>query len=210
MFAHYQINTYRMFHSKHNPTTITYYDTKMIWEAYPPHVIATPNLPSNTRVKVTLVARPLRKSSASANMVYSRAERVFILQHHFASKSFAAVREAFSCTHPDKEVSNKTAIHRLVTKFRDAVSVCLWQVLIERQNSWNYGRTDFKQCISRSYGIRLQKFNIAIGVVILCVKAFTCSSRGCVLNGTFCIYIGERHLSCWGKKINWGLQKTKF
>jgi hypothetical protein len=29
-------------------------------------------------------------------MVYSRAERVFILEHYFASKSFAAVREAFS------------------------------------------------------------------------------------------------------------------
>jgi hypothetical protein len=50
-------------------------------------------------------------------MVYSRAERVFILEHYFASKSFAAVREAFSNAYSDKEVSNKTTIHRLV-KFR--------------------------------------------------------------------------------------------
>jgi hypothetical protein len=35
-------------------------------------------------------------------MVYSRAERVFILEHYFASKSFAAVREAFSNAYPDK------------------------------------------------------------------------------------------------------------
>jgi hypothetical protein len=50
-------------------------------------------------------------------MVYSRAERVFILEHHFTSKSFAAVREAFSNANPDKEVPKKTIIQRLVTKF---------------------------------------------------------------------------------------------
>jgi hypothetical protein len=54
--------------------------------------------------------------------VYSQAERVSILEHYFASKSFAAVREAFSNTYPDKEVPKKT-IRRLVTKFR--VNDCL-------------------------------------------------------------------------------------
>jgi hypothetical protein len=62
-------------------------------------------------------------------------------------------REAFSNAYPDKEVPNKTTMHRLVTKFRDTGSACLWQVLIERQNSWNYGRTDFKQWISCNNGI---------------------------------------------------------
>jgi hypothetical protein len=33
---------------------------------------------------------------------------VFILEHCFASKSFAAVREAFSNVCPDMEVANKT------------------------------------------------------------------------------------------------------
>jgi hypothetical protein len=56
--------------------------------------------------------------------MYSRAERVFILEHHFASKSFAAVREAFSNAYPDKEVPNKTTIRRLVTSFRDTGNVC--------------------------------------------------------------------------------------
>jgi hypothetical protein len=50
----------------------------------------------------------LRKSGAGANMVYSRAERVFILEHYFVSKSFAAVREAFSSAYPVKEVPHKT------------------------------------------------------------------------------------------------------
>jgi hypothetical protein len=55
--------------------------------------------------------------------MYSWAERVLILEHHFASKSFAAVREAFSDAYPDKEVPNKT-VHLLITKFRDTGSVC--------------------------------------------------------------------------------------
>jgi hypothetical protein len=49
-------------------------------------------------------------------MVYSQAKCLFILEHYFASKSFAAVREAFSSTYPNKEVPNKT-IYRLVTIF---------------------------------------------------------------------------------------------
>jgi hypothetical protein len=44
---------------------------------------------------------------------------VFVLEHYFASKSFAAVREALSKAYPDKEEPNKTTIHQLVTKFLD-------------------------------------------------------------------------------------------
>jgi hypothetical protein len=60
----------------------------------------------------------------SVSRANSRAERVFILEHYFASKSFAAVREAFSNAFLIKEVLNKTPVHRLVTKFRDTGSVC--------------------------------------------------------------------------------------
>jgi hypothetical protein len=49
---------------------------------------------------------------------------VFILEHYFATKSFAAVREAFRNAYSDKAVPNKTTIHRLVTTFRDTGSVC--------------------------------------------------------------------------------------
>jgi hypothetical protein len=58
-------------------------------------------------------------------MVYSQAERVFILENYFASKSFAPVREAFSNVYPGKGIPNKTTVHRLVTKFWDTVSVCV-------------------------------------------------------------------------------------
>jgi hypothetical protein len=57
-------------------------------------------------------------------MVYSLAERVFILEHYFALKSFAALREALNNAYPDKEALKKTTIHRLVTKFWDTGSVC--------------------------------------------------------------------------------------
>jgi hypothetical protein len=67
--------------------------------------------------------RQLRKSCAGANTMYSRAERVFILEHCLASKSSAAVREAFRNEYPDKEVPSKTTIHRLVTEFRNKGSV---------------------------------------------------------------------------------------
>jgi hypothetical protein len=36
-------------------------------------------------------------------MVYSRAERVFILEHYFSSKSFAAVYEEFSSAYRVKQ-----------------------------------------------------------------------------------------------------------
>jgi hypothetical protein len=42
-------------------------------------------------------------------MVYSRKERVLILEHYLASKSFAAVREALTNVYPDKKVLNETS-----------------------------------------------------------------------------------------------------
>jgi hypothetical protein len=47
--------------------------------------------------------------------VDSRAERVSIIEEYFTSKSFAAVREAFSNAYPFKEVPDKTTILSLVS-----------------------------------------------------------------------------------------------
>jgi hypothetical protein len=38
-------------------------------------------------------------------------------------------------------------------------------VLIEQQNSRNYGPADFKQCVSCNSGLLLQEFSIVIGFV---------------------------------------------
>jgi hypothetical protein len=53
---------------------------------------------------------PVAQSCAGVNKVYSRAARAFILEHYFATKLSAAVREAFSNAYRDK-VPNKTTIH---------------------------------------------------------------------------------------------------
>jgi hypothetical protein len=57
------------------------------------------------------------------------------LEHYFKSKSLAAIRELFGNTYPDKEVRDKAAVHRLITKFRDTKGDYLWQVLVERQKN---------------------------------------------------------------------------
>jgi hypothetical protein len=56
--------------------------------------------------------------------VYSRAERVFILEPYLASKYFSAVRDVFSNAYPEKEVPNKTTIHRLekISGYRTSLS----------------------------------------------------------------------------------------
>jgi hypothetical protein len=135
--------------------------------------IDSSNLNHDTQVKVTLVARPLLMPVAQKLCRCDRGvftTRTCVSFRKLLRVEIVLLREAFSNAYTDKEVPNKTTIHGLVTKFRNTGSVCLWQVLIEQQNSWNYGRTDFKQCISCNNGIRLQEFNIAIGFVVLCVK----------------------------------------
>jgi hypothetical protein len=110
-----------MYHPKRNPTAITYYATKIISEAEPFRVTDSPNLTADTRVKATKLpgrcTRQLRNSYAGANTVHSWAERMFILEHYFASKSF-------SSAYPDKEVTNNTAIHRHLTTSVDTGNVC--------------------------------------------------------------------------------------
>jgi hypothetical protein len=59
-----------------------------------PRLMDSPNFPRDTGVNVTLIARPLLMQIAQ-KLVCWRAERVFILEHYSASKSFAAVPEAF-------------------------------------------------------------------------------------------------------------------
>jgi hypothetical protein len=97
-----------------------------------PRAILSPNLPRDTRVKVTLVTRPLltpvaRKLCRCEYYVFTSRTCV----QYRTSKSFAAVHEPFSNAYPDKEVTSKTAIHRLVTKFRDTGSVWTFFSLLE-------------------------------------------------------------------------------
>lgn len=46
-------------------------------------------------------------------------------EHYFAKKSFAAVPKSFSNVYPNKEVQNKTTMHRMATFWDTELSVCL-------------------------------------------------------------------------------------
>jgi hypothetical protein len=87
-----------------------YFDSKIKSEAGPPPCsrLSPVTLQSRSRWLLGRCSRQSLKSYAGANMVYSRAECVFILEHSFASKLTATVREAFNNEYPDKEVPNKT------------------------------------------------------------------------------------------------------
>jgi hypothetical protein len=76
------------------------------------------NFPRDALVTVGLIARlPLSPH------VQVGAESVFILEHYFGSIAFASIREAASNAYPDREVRNKTTVHRLATKLRDTVNM---------------------------------------------------------------------------------------
>jgi hypothetical protein len=59
MFGARSVTKYRMYHLKRNSKTITHNGTKMKSEAGPPPCNRLFQPPRDTRVKVTLVARPL-------------------------------------------------------------------------------------------------------------------------------------------------------
>jgi hypothetical protein len=77
-------------------------------------------------------SRQLRKTISGVKMANSRAECMSILEYYFSCKSFAGVRDAFSSSFPDREVSNRTTIHEIVKKCLETESVYLWQTLIEQ------------------------------------------------------------------------------
>jgi hypothetical protein len=90
---------HRVYHLKRNPTTITYYGTKIKEEAGPFHKKTLPTSPVTLDPKSPLLlgrcSSQLHKNCARANIVYSRAENVFIVdisivifetEHYFISK----------------------------------------------------------------------------------------------------------------------------
>jgi hypothetical protein len=63
--------------------------------------IAPVTLESRSRFLLGRCSRQLHNICTDGNMVHSRAERVFVLKHYFASKSFAAAGEVFCNAHPN-------------------------------------------------------------------------------------------------------------
>jgi hypothetical protein len=52
-------------------------------------------------------------------MSLSQVQRVFIIEHYLASRSYLTCHNEFKDTFPDSPVPNKSTISRLVNRFRD-------------------------------------------------------------------------------------------
>jgi hypothetical protein len=107
---------------KQSHTTVKECNQKQVY----PRVIDKRSFLADSSVKVILLARPLLTSVAQR---FCRCKHgVFTLEHYTATKSFAALHEAFSNAYPDTEVPNKATVHRLVTKLRDTRNICVTSV----------------------------------------------------------------------------------
>jgi hypothetical protein len=85
---------YRVYHLKRSPETIIYYGTKLNQKQVHPHVMNCPNLPRDTGVKITFVARPLltpvaqRLCRCEHGLLCSEAHLVFIWNENWSFRSF--------------------------------------------------------------------------------------------------------------------------
>jgi hypothetical protein len=52
-------------------------------------------------------------------MSFSQVQRVFIVEHYLASRSYLTYQNEFRDTFPDSPVPNKSTLSRLVNRFRD-------------------------------------------------------------------------------------------
>jgi transposase len=55
-------------------------------------------------------------------MSFSQVQRVFIVEHYLASRSYLTFQNEFRDTFPDFPVPNKSTVSRLVNRFRDTGS----------------------------------------------------------------------------------------
>jgi hypothetical protein len=60
----------------------------------------------------------LSSSSRSARMSFSQVQRLFIVEHYLASRSYLTCQNGFRDTFPDSPVPNKSTVSRL-NRFRD-------------------------------------------------------------------------------------------
>jgi isocitrate lyase len=67
--------------------------------------------------------RQLSFNSRSASMSFSQVQRLFIVEHYLASRSYLTCQNEFRDTFPDSSVPNKSTIPRLVNRFRDTERV---------------------------------------------------------------------------------------
>jgi hypothetical protein len=71
------------------------------------------------RCKLLAPVRQLSLNSRSARMSFSFVQRVFIVEHYLASRSYLTFQNEFRDIFPDSPVPNRSTISRLVNRFQD-------------------------------------------------------------------------------------------
>ena len=56
-------------------------------------------------------------------MSFSQEQRVFIVEHYFASRSYAHVVDEFRRKYPDAEARNNSTITRIIARFGECGSI---------------------------------------------------------------------------------------
>jgi hypothetical protein len=65
------------------------------------------------------LVRQLYSNSRTARMSFSQVQRVSIVEHYLASRSYLTCQNEFRDTFHDSPVPNKSTVSRLVNRFRD-------------------------------------------------------------------------------------------
>jgi hypothetical protein len=147
----------------------------MKWEAGTHRISTLPISPVTLEARQPLLlgrcSHQPRKSCSDANMVYSQAERMFVLEYYFAKKSLAAVREVFCNAYPNKKVRSKITPDWEQNFGPQKVLNCN-TCCSPSDKAAEITAVQVKCGISCNNGIRMQGFNITNAVALLCMAGF--------------------------------------
>jgi hypothetical protein len=167
-----------------NHMTVQKWNQKQVHPCVIDFLTSSVPLKSRSPWLLNLCSRQMRKCCARANKTHSRTERVFILEHYFASKSFAAVREALS-----RAYSDKYRIRRNTPNRKDFGTQ---EITYMSVTSVQWATKQLKLPLSSSAPIVTMRCNCNNSILPLfssfCAWTwFTYSSQGCILDGTLCV-----------------------
>jgi hypothetical protein len=96
--------------------------------------------------------RQLSSKSRNARMSFSQEQRVFIVEHHLASRSYLTCQNEFRDAFPDSPVPNKSTISRLVNRFHDTGTLnrvaSNMRIRVNRWTRWTFSTLNMSLFVS--------------------------------------------------------------
>jgi hypothetical protein len=118
--------------------------------------------------------RHLSSSSRSARMSFSQVQRVFIVEHYLASRSYLTCQNEFRDTFPDSPVPSKSTISRLVDRF-PSVQKLFTELHQTRGKEWMHASLNAVNISNTSFDFF---FLFPDFKVIYFLTNFTCARNG--------------------------------